>query len=78
MEDWQSWLQGVVKDGLTAKWDAEYLQRFGVARQTPLQPVGTGNGVVAQAPMPAPRVSPLILLGGVAALGAALYFVMRD
>jgi hypothetical protein len=75
--DFQQWLQDTVSQGLQARWDAEYLEKFNVARQTPAQPVGAG-GAAAQLPVKAaPMVSPVVLIGGVALLAAGLYFVMR-
>lgn len=75
---WQGWLQDVVKTGLTARWDAEYLERFGVARQVPAQAIGAGGAGAIVPTQGAPMFSPMMLLGGAVALSAALYFLLRD
>jgi hypothetical protein len=77
-QEWGAWLQDVVKSGLTARWDAETLEKFGVARQTPAQPVGTGAASQLVPQEGAPMVSPLVLLGGAAARALGLFFVLRD
>lgn len=77
-EDWGAWLRRAVDKGLTAKWDAEYLRPFTVASQVPAQPVGTGAAGQIIVNGQAPMLSPLVLLGGAAALALGLYFVLRD
>ena len=74
---WIEWIQGVAEQGLAAKWDAEYMERFGVARQTPAVPVGEG-AAGAVVPLAAPPLSPMFVIGGGLALIAAFYFLLKD
>lgn len=76
-QDWQTWLLNVAERGLAAKWDAEYLTRYGVASQTPAVPQGQG-GAGRIVPVQPAMFSPLVLIGGGLALVGAFYFLLRD